>query len=169
MSSAVPVRPDRIIAANAAYRASWPDGRNVVGRTCYDVSHHYSVPCDRAGESCPLARSLASGQRERVLHLHHTPRGEEYVNIELSPVRDIFEEPLHPYSQLLIASLPSLDKKGVFQGIPGLPPSLLNKPTGCPFRPRCPQAFDRCVTEEPVFTQVKPGRWVSCHLYGEAL
>ena len=88
---------------------------------------------------------------------------------ELSPVRDIFEEPLHPYSQLLIASLPSLDKKGVFQGIPGLPPSLLNKPTGCPFRPRCPQAFDRCVTEEPVFTQVKPGRWVSCHLYGEAL
>ena len=81
-------RDYRIIAANAAYRASWPDGRNVIGRTCYDVSHHYSVPCDRAGESCPLARSLQSGQRERVLHLHHTPRGEEYVNIELSPVRD---------------------------------------------------------------------------------
>ena len=81
-------RDYRIIAANAAYRASWPDGRSVVGRTCYDVSHHYSVPCDRAGESCPLARSLESGQRERVLHLHHTPRGEEYVNIELSPVRD---------------------------------------------------------------------------------
>ena len=51
-------RDYRIIAANAAYRASWPDGRNVIGRTCYDVSHHYSVPCDRAGESCPLARSL---------------------------------------------------------------------------------------------------------------
>jgi two-component system response regulator HydG len=81
-------RDYRIIAANAAYRAAWPDGRSVVGRTCYDVSHHYSVPCDRAGESCPLARSLASAQRERVLHLHHTPRGEEYVNIELSPVRD---------------------------------------------------------------------------------
>jgi oligopeptide/dipeptide ABC transporter ATP-binding protein len=87
---------------------------------------------------------------------------------ELCSVRDIFEEPLHPYSQLLIASLPSLDKKGVFQGIPGLPPSLLNKPTGCPFRPRCPKAFDRCVVEEPVLTEVKPGRWVSCHLYTEA-
>jgi peptide/nickel transport system ATP-binding protein len=84
---------------------------------------------------------------------------------ELCDVRAIFEEPLHPYSQLLIASLPSLDKKGVFQGIPGLPPSLLNKPKGCPFRPRCPQAFDKCVDVEPLLTEVKPGRWVSCHLY----
>ena len=81
-------RDYRIIAANAAYRRSWPEARSVIGRTCYDVSHHYSVPCDRAGESCPLARSLQSGQRERVLHLHHTPRGEEYVDIELTPIRD---------------------------------------------------------------------------------
>ena len=81
-------RDYRIIAANAAYREICGDGDSVVGRTCYDVSHHYTVPCDRAGESCPLARSLASGQRERVLHLHHTPGGEAYVNIELSPVRD---------------------------------------------------------------------------------
>jgi len=81
-------RDYRIIAANAAYRSSCADGRSVVGRTCFDVSHHYSVPCDRAGESCPLSRSLQSGQRERVLHLHHTSRGEEYVNIELSPIRD---------------------------------------------------------------------------------
>jgi oligopeptide/dipeptide ABC transporter ATP-binding protein len=84
---------------------------------------------------------------------------------ELCDVRAIFEEPLHPYSQLLIASLPSLDKKGVFQGIPGLPPSLLSKPKGCPFRPRCPKAFARCEEVEPVLTEVRPGRWVSCHLY----
>lgn len=81
-------REYRVIAANTAYRRSFGTGRSVIGRTCYEVSHHYSVPCDQAGESCPLARSLRSGQRERVLHLHHTPRGEEYVNIELSPVRD---------------------------------------------------------------------------------
>ena len=81
-------RDYRVIAANSAYRRQFGTARNVVGRTCYDVSHRYSVPCDQAGESCPLARSLSSGQRERVLHLHHTPRGEEYVNIELSPVRD---------------------------------------------------------------------------------
>ena len=87
---------------------------------------------------------------------------------EVCDVRAIFEDPLHPYSQLLIASLPSLEKKGVFQGIPGLPPSLLNKPQGCPFRPRCPFAMPRCEEEEPVLTEVRPGRWVSCHLYSEA-
>ena len=78
----------RIVAANAAYRAQFSPRGSVIGRTCYAVSHHFSVPCDQAGESCPLARSRASGQRERVLHLHHTPQGEAYVNIELTPLRD---------------------------------------------------------------------------------
>ncbi|MFV0664416.1 sigma-54 interaction domain-containing protein [Denitromonas sp.] len=81
-------RDYRILAANAAYQQANDVTHSVIGRTCYEVSHHYTVPCDQAGESCPLARSLESGQRERVLHLHHTPKGEVYVNIELSPVRD---------------------------------------------------------------------------------
>ncbi|QID18315.1 sigma-54-dependent Fis family transcriptional regulator [Nitrogeniibacter mangrovi] len=81
-------RAYRILAANAAYRRAHGAGHSVIGRTCYAVSHHYAVPCDQAGESCPLARSLASGQRERVLHLHHTPQGEAYENIELSPVKN---------------------------------------------------------------------------------
>ena len=76
----------RIIAANAAYRRLFSPKASVVGRTCYEVSHQISVPCDQAGESCPLARSRESGQRERVLHLHHTPQGESYVNIELVPL-----------------------------------------------------------------------------------
>ena len=76
----------RIIAANAAYRRQHSPDRSVIGRTCHEVSHHFAVPCDQAGESCPLAQSRLSGQRERVLHLHHTPRGEEYVNIELTPL-----------------------------------------------------------------------------------
>jgi peptide/nickel transport system ATP-binding protein len=84
---------------------------------------------------------------------------------ELCDIRSVFEDPLHPYTQMLIASLPSLDQKGVFQGIPGLPPSLLNKPSGCPFRPRCPKAFDKCADVTPILTEVRPGRWVSCHLY----
>ena len=81
-------RSYRIIAANEAYRANWVDQSEVVGRTCYEVSHRYNVPCDQAGESCPLQRSLLSGQRERVLHLHYTARGESFENIELSPIRD---------------------------------------------------------------------------------
>ncbi|HJV67654.1 sigma-54 interaction domain-containing protein [Ideonella sp.] len=78
----------RIVAANAAYREQFGTGTSVIGRTCYAVSHHFSAPCDQSGESCPLARSRESGQRERVLHLHHTPQGEAYVNIELTPLRD---------------------------------------------------------------------------------
>ena len=84
---------------------------------------------------------------------------------ELSDIESIFADPLHPYSQLLIASLPTLDKKGVFQGIPGLPPSLLNRPVGCSFAPRCPYAMPRCTVEAPPLAEVRPNRWVSCHLY----
>lgn len=78
----------RILAANAAYRRQFSPDRSVVGRACFEVSHHFSVPCDQAGESCPLVKSRESGQRERVLHLHHTAKGEEYVNIELAPLLD---------------------------------------------------------------------------------
>jgi DNA-binding NtrC family response regulator len=76
----------RILAVNAAYRRLFSPARDVVGRRCFEVSHHFAVPCDQAGETCPLAQSRRSGQRERVLHLHHTPGGEEYVNIELTPL-----------------------------------------------------------------------------------
>ena len=76
----------RILAANPAYRHQFSPERSVVGRTCYEVSHHFSMPCDQAGESCPLAKARESSQRERVLHLHHTPKGEEYINIELTPL-----------------------------------------------------------------------------------
>ncbi|MHA7599867.1 sigma-54 interaction domain-containing protein [Alicycliphilus sp. T452] len=87
-------RDYRIVAANAAYRRQFGRGAQVVGRTCHAVSHHSAVPCDQAGETCPLARSLQSGQRERVLHLHHTPAGEEYVQIELVPLRGESGQPM---------------------------------------------------------------------------
>lgn len=76
----------RILAANAAYRRVYAGGRNVVGQFCYAVSHGYSRPCDECGESCPLAASRVSGEPRRVLHLHHTPRGEEHVDVELTPI-----------------------------------------------------------------------------------
>jgi len=85
--------------------------------------------------------------------------------IETGGIQDIFDEPLHPYTQLLMASLPSLEQKEAAKGIPGMMPSLLNRPTGCPFHPRCPMAFDRCRTEEPKFLNVRPNRSVACHLY----
>ena len=78
----------RIVAANAAYRREFSGGKNVTGRFCYEVSHHFEVPCDQAGESCPLRQSLDAGIQQRVLHLHHTPRGEEHVDVETTPIRD---------------------------------------------------------------------------------
>lgn len=78
----------RIVAANQAYVREFGGGQPIRGRTCYEVSHHFTVPCDQAGESCPLKQSLDSGQSQRVLHLHHTPRGEEHVDVETQPVRD---------------------------------------------------------------------------------
>jgi len=78
----------RIVAANAAYRRHYGGGASVIGRACYEVSHGYSRPCNECGESCPLAASRASGEPARVLHLHHTPRGEEHVDVLLTPVRD---------------------------------------------------------------------------------
>lgn len=83
--------------------------------------------------------------------------------VELSPVRDIFKDPLHPYSRLLIASLPSLDQKGGQRGIPGMPPSLLKRPPGCPFQPRCPIATDSCATVAPTLSVKRPNRMVACH------
>jgi transcriptional regulator with PAS, ATPase and Fis domain len=78
----------RILAANRAYREAYSPRESVVGRHCYEVSHHYTQPCDEAGESCPRRQALESRRAETVLHIHHTPRGDEHVQVELSPVRD---------------------------------------------------------------------------------
>jgi len=85
--------------------------------------------------------------------------------MEVGPVDEVFEEPLHPYTQLLIATLPSLEAKRAFRGIPGIPPSLLDPPPGCAFHPRCPRAVGLCSTEVPASREIRPGRWVACHLY----
>jgi len=85
--------------------------------------------------------------------------------VEHGPVDDILAEPRHPYTRLLIDSLPTLDDKKALRGIPGLPPSLLNLPPGCSFAPRCPYVFDRCRVEVPPLQQVAPLQRAACHLY----
>jgi two-component system response regulator HydG len=78
----------RILAANSAYRQAYSPQESVVGRHCFEVSHHYARPCDETGESCPWRQALRSRRTETVLHIHHTPRGDEHVQVELNPVRD---------------------------------------------------------------------------------
>ena len=76
----------------------------------------------------------------------------------------VVNEPLHPYTQALIASLPAVGVRHdqtTLTGIPGRPPSLVNPPAGCRFRDRCPFAFAKC-TQTPPFEEVKPGHYVAC-------
>jgi transcriptional regulator with PAS, ATPase and Fis domain len=75
-----------IVAANAAYRLEYGNNAPLVGRHCYGVSHHFDSPCDEVGESCPLKLSAVTKQSQRVLHLHQTPRGEEHVDVVLTPI-----------------------------------------------------------------------------------
>jgi oligopeptide/dipeptide ABC transporter ATP-binding protein len=85
--------------------------------------------------------------------------------VEMGPVDDIFAQPQHPYTQLLMASLPSLEKKDEMQVAQGFPPSLLDRPAGCAFYPRCPHAMDRCMVEDPVLREVRPRQWAACYLF----
>jgi peptide/nickel transport system ATP-binding protein len=76
----------------------------------------------------------------------------------------LFEQPLHPYTQYLIKSLPRLDERSERVSIPGRPPALDNPPTGCRFHPRCPYAMDVCKTTVPQLEEITPGHRVACHL-----
>jgi len=82
--------PDyRILAANTAYRRQFGSAdRAHLGEKCYRVSHGYAVPCDQVGEHCPMKRAAESLGPDRVLHIHHTPRGPEHVDVELRPILD---------------------------------------------------------------------------------
>lgn len=78
-----------ILAANTAYKRQFATaGKPYVGHKCYAMSHHYAVPCDQAGEHCPMQSALISKGPDRVLHIHHTPRGPEHVDVELRPIVD---------------------------------------------------------------------------------
>lgn len=85
--------------------------------------------------------------------------------VEVALVHDLFREPLHPYTQMLIASLPSLEGKNQLQAIGGAPPSLLHPPGGCPFHPRCPYVMDRCKVVMPPLREIQPRHLAACHLY----
>jgi peptide/nickel transport system ATP-binding protein len=86
---------------------------------------------------------------------------------EADTIHNIFTEPLHPYTQLLIGSLPTLEAQGVFKGIPGIAPSLLNAPPVCLFSPRCPHKMEICTMQTPALRELDGQRHVACHLYHE--
>ena len=85
--------------------------------------------------------------------------------IEMADTAELFENPLHPYTTGLLASVPRLTGGGFAEGIPGRIPEYRNPPTGCRFHPRCPRAFEPCAREMPPYFQVADGHLVACYLY----
>ena len=84
--------------------------------------------------------------------------------VEAGPIDDLFHQPRHPYTRLLFAATPDLYGEEAVVSIPGAPPRLDREIVGCPFRPRCDRAFDRCVTEHPALIPLGAGRAAACHL-----
>ena len=87
--------------------------------------------------------------------------------VEEGPTGEIFREPLHPYTQFLINSLPKFGDKNVRTSVPGSPPSLADLPPGCPFHPRCPHVKDVCRQQMPGFSHPNENHKVACWLIGE--
>ena len=84
--------------------------------------------------------------------------------VEQGNVREIYNNPKHPYTQALIKSIPRLGNKDPLYVIPGQPPNLADLPTGCAFHPRCPYATDQCINEEPPYVSFTNGQQSKCWL-----
>ena len=86
--------------------------------------------------------------------------------VELADCDELYDNPLHPYTQALLAAVPvpdpEIEAKREHQTVKGEVPSPMNPPSGCVFHPRCPLAVDSCRRKIPEFREVKPGHWVAC-------
>ena len=97
----------QILAFNRHYQQQFGDIELAKEPRCYKVSHGYDAPCDQSGEDCPLANIKQSGQKERVLHIHQTPRGEEHVDVEMLPIKNENGELI--YFVELLHAIPSIE------------------------------------------------------------
>jgi len=84
---------------------------------------------------------------------------------ETGSVRQIFENPKHPYTKALLDSVPKMKQEGVLQSIAGNVPDLVNPPSGCRFHPRCEKAMERCKQDFPDISKIEKKHFVACYLY----
>jgi peptide/nickel transport system ATP-binding protein/oligopeptide transport system ATP-binding protein len=91
--------------------------------------------------------------------------------VELAGSEELYENPLHPYTEALLSAVPIPDPKTAKTReriiLEGDVPSPINPPSGCRFRTRCPKAMDICAKEVPQWKEAQPNHWVACHLYNE--
>lgn len=84
--------------------------------------------------------------------------------VEQADSHSVFKEPLHPYTQGLLAAIPIIGQTKELKSIPGSVPNFLNPPSGCRFHPRCVYANEKCVEEKPLFREVRDEHYVACHV-----
>lgn len=114
-----------------------------------------------------LKNSMVIVSHDMGVHYQITNRmGIMYAGqmIEIGPTDEIFNNPQHPYTKMLINALPKIGDNSQKEGIPGAPPSLKNPPAGCRFAARCPHAAEVCRTHEPTHATVGHNHIASCHL-----
>ena len=86
--------------------------------------------------------------------------------VELAEIEPLFDEPLHPYTQGLLKSVPNINlTEDHLRSMDGSPPDLIHPPSGCRFHPRCPHVMERCRVEMPPFREARLTRWAACWLY----
>jgi peptide/nickel transport system ATP-binding protein len=129
--------------------------QRIVAQTLLDVKKHLGVSMILIGHDMGLMAQLVD--RIVVMYAGNI--------VEIARVHDLFAEPLHPYTQLLIASIPSIKERKPLQVTEGLTHDLRRPPPGCIFQLRCPHVMEVCRQVVPPLRELRPNHFVACHLY----
>lgn len=129
--------------------------QRVVGETLLDVKQRLGVSMIMIGHDMGLQAQLVD--RIAVMYAGNM--------VEIAPVKSLFDEPMHPYTQLLIESIPSIKERKPLKLTEGLTHDLRNPPPGCIFQDRCPHVMDVCRSVKPPLSEYKPEHYAACHLY----
>jgi len=131
--------------------------QRVIAQTLLDVKNRLGVSMILIGHDMGLQAQLVN--RIIVMYAGNI--------VEVTPVGPAFEKPLHPYTQLLIASIPSIKERKPLKITEGITHDLRNPPPGCIFQFRCPYVKDVCLKVVPPLLEEEPEHFVACHLYAK--
>ena len=131
--------------------------QRVVAQTLLDIKNRLDVSMIMIGHDMGLMAQMTD--RIAVMYAGNM--------VEVAPVEIAFKEPLHPYTQLLIESIPSIKERKPLKLTEGLTHDLRNPPPGCIFQFRCPHVMDVCREKRPPMQEIGPGHQVACFLYRE--
>lgn len=129
--------------------------QRVVGQMLLEIKEKMGVSMILIGHDMGLQAQLVD--RIAVMYAGHM--------VEVGPVGSVYADPLHPYTQLLIESIPSIKERKPLKLTEGLTHDLRNPPPGCIFQERCPQVMEICRSVKPLLTAHKPRHLAACHLY----